>query len=558
MHKKKKKLWKRIGTGLLITALVCIVSGYLLSLWLHISPPEVEDTHQLFLKEPVVAETGESIFNNCFLRQSDSGLWEIYLKGGAFDRGIAAGKLEKELLAYQEDVFVSQIKKIIPSDFYLMFLRNFIGFFNRNLAGHIREEFKTEIYGISLSCTHTYDFIGSPYERQLNYHAAHDLGHAMQDYMLVGCTSFAVWDEATEDSTLLIGRNFDFYVGDDFAKNKTVLFCAPDSGYKFASIAWAGMTGVLSGMNEKGLTVTINAAKSTMPLSSATPISILCREILQYASNIEEARLIAGKRQLFVSESILIGSASDGKAVLIEKSPDKMGMFTSQSNYLICANHFQSETFETDERNSENIRTSNSPYRQQRMEELIRKNIPLNPVKTADILRNREGLAEKNIGFGNEKAINQMIGHHSVIFKPKQRQIWVSTSPWQLGQYVCYELDSIFRNPDFSSEIRNIRLSIQPEPFLNSEQYAGFLFYRDYAKKLKASIEKKDWVSEENIRNFILSNPELYYVYELAGDYYASRKQPETALAYWQQALEREIPKLSEKEKIEKKILSIK
>jgi hypothetical protein len=49
----------------------------------------------------------------------------------------------------------------------------------------VPEEFRDEIYGISLSCTHEYDFIGTPYERQLNYHSAHDLGHAMHDYMLV-------------------------------------------------------------------------------------------------------------------------------------------------------------------------------------------------------------------------------------------------------------------------------------------------------------------------------------------------------------------------------------
>jgi hypothetical protein len=554
MHKKKKSIWKRIGIGVGITILILVLSGWLLSLWLHISPPETIDTHRLLEQEPFFSETGEKVFNHCFLRQSDSGLWEVYLEGNAFDRGIAAGKLEKDLLKYQEDVFVNQIKKIVPSDFYLMFLRNFIGFFNRNLAANISEELKQEIYGISLSCTHDYDFIGSPYERQLNYHAAHDLGHAMQDYMLVGCTSFAAWGNATDDSTLLIGRNFDFYAGDDFAKNKTLVFYAPDTGYRFVSIAWAGMTGVLSGMNEKGLTVTINAAKSTMPMSSATPISILCREILQYASTIEEVRQVAMKRNLFVSESILIGSAIDNSAAIIEKSPDNLGLYTTSNDWLVCANHFQSEAFRNDERNLENIRTSDSPYRKQRMDELLAGNRPLNPEKAAAILRNKEGLAGKDIGLGNEKSINQMIGHHSVIFKPQQKQIWVSTYPWQLGQYVCYDLNTVFAHPDFSSEIRIDSLTIASDPFLETGRYTDFLFYREYARKLRESIDKKEAIAQEDLEKFIRSNPELYAVYDLVGDYYASQKQKDTAVSYWKRALEKEIPKVPEKEKIEKKI----
>jgi len=554
MLKKQRTKKGKAGIGCLIILLIIIIGGWLLSLRLHIAPPAVSDIHQLAGKEIITTETGERIFNGCFLRQSDSGIWEVYLTGNAFERGIAAGKLEKDLLKYQEDVFIEQIKGIISSEFYLKFLRIFIGIFNRNLSANIPDELKEEIYGISLSCTNEYDYIGTPYERQLNYHAAHDIGHAMQDYSLVGCTSFAAWNDATDDSTLLIGRNFDFYVGDDFAKNKTVIFYAPETGYKFVSVCWAGMSGVLSGMNEKGLTITINAAKSSIPTASATPISILCREILQYASNLEEAKQIAAKRKLFVSESILVGSAIDNSAIIIEKSPEKEGIYKTSGNWLVCANHFQSETFLNDKQNIENIRVSDSPYRQQRMEELISRNKPLNPQKAAEILRNKEGLSDKNIGLGNEKSINQLIAHHSVIFKPVQKQIWISTAPWQLGAYVCYDLNKIFASPDFSGEIKTENLTILPDTFLNTSEYTEFLFYREYRKKLKEIIHKKELANEEDIYRFVCSNPELYLVYELVGDYYASRKQPDQAHEYWKRALEKEIPTLTEKEAIQRKM----
>ena len=142
------------------------------------------------------------------------------------------------------------------------------------------------------------------------------------------------------------------------------------------------MIGVLSGMNETGLTVTINAAKSAVPTGSATPISILTREILQYASTIDEAFAIAQKRKTFVSESILIGSSKDGKAAIIEKSPEKTVLFKGkEANRLICTNHYQSEEFSKDERKHGNIRTSDSPYRFARLEELINENMPIDASK---------------------------------------------------------------------------------------------------------------------------------------------------------------------------------
>ncbi len=130
---------------------------------------------------------------------------------------------------------------------------------------------------------------------------------------MISYTSFSGWDEKSSDSSLIVGRNFNFYVGDDFSKDKIILFVNPDEGHKFAMVTWAGMIGVTSGMNEKGLTVTLNAAHSKMPTSAKTPIAIVARQILQYAENIEEAHAIAQEMETFVSETIMISSAQDGK-----------------------------------------------------------------------------------------------------------------------------------------------------------------------------------------------------------------------------------------------------
>lgn len=568
MHKTIKKIFKYTSC-VLLSLLVILIAGVC---YLYFSADMRTPKHEpgIIMTKVSHADTtimvpAEVLYNDTldlryydgnFLRHSESGLWELFVKGDAFQRGEAIGKLSSDLLHYQEKVFVDQIREIIPSDSYLKFLRFFIVLFNRHLGENVLEEYRDEIYGISLSCTHEYDFIGTPYERQLNYHSAHDLGHAMQDYMLVGCSSFATWGTQSADSSLLIGRNFDFYVGDAFAENKQVAFYTPDQGYKFASVGWPGMIGVLSGMNETGLTVTINAAKSAVPTGSATPISILTREILQYASTIDEAFAIAKKRKTFVSESILIGSAKDGKAAIIEKSPEKTVLFKGkESDRLISTNHYQSEEFSKDERNMENIRTSDSPYRFARLKELINKNLPIDASKAASILRNHKGLQDADLGLANEMAINQFIAHHSVIFQPEKRLMWVSTSPWQCGKYVAYDLNKIFNDTiNLQHEIYSSNLTIPADEFTETPEFQHLLTYKKLTPLLLKKIRKKEKIEEHVLKTYEASNPSLYYVYEVMGDYYEAMQQPQQAIAYWQKALKKPIPKLQEKERIQQKI----
>jgi hypothetical protein len=50
-----------------------------------------------------------------------------------------------------------------------------------------------------------------------------------------------------------------FFAGDEFAEEKIAVFINPDKGHKFMMYTWAGMIGSVSGLNEKGISVTINA-----------------------------------------------------------------------------------------------------------------------------------------------------------------------------------------------------------------------------------------------------------------------------------------------------------
>lgn len=551
MEKKRSK-WRKFLRGLLyiigtILLLVAVLIGYVLMVS-HIDPPEIADTKALQLERTQIDSNCYVVGNNWF-RKSKSGLYELYVEGAPFELGVINGKLTAELVKRQEDNFVEQIRKMIPSESYLRFLKYFIGFFNRNLADNVKEEYQQEIYGISHSASDDYTYIGTKYERLMNYHAAHDIGHALQSMALVGCTSFATWNGHSEDSSLILGRNFDFYVGDKFAEDKIVAFYHPSAGYRFMMVTWAGFTGVVSGMNEQGLTVTINADKTSIPSGAATPVSLVAREILQYAKNIDEAWAVAKKRKMFVSESFLIGSAADNKAVVIEKTPESMDIYSTDNGQITCANHFQSKKLSKLESNEQQIKESASDYRYKRLNELLAQNGTNTVKKTVNILRDRKGLQNADIGMGNEKAINQLIAHHSVVFEPKKKLVWVSTAPWQLGQYVAYDLNKVFGMQGMQSnqEICDEKNNITADTFLYTNAYSDFILFR----RLKQRIQSGKVV---DIDQFVAANPNFYNTYVVAGDYEFKRKNYKAARAHYETAVTKVIATKQEEDNIRKQI----
>lgn len=518
---------------------------------LELDAPAVD---QVELAEADVQETsGLRKVDKSWYRQNSHGLWEAYIEGEPYRRGKVFGLLAKEQIVSQEEAFVSQIQKLIPSEWFLKTLKYGVVFFNRNLPEHVPLELQKEIYGVSESFADEYDFIGEKYSRILNYHAAHDIGHALQDLSIVGCSSFAVWNQYSQDSSLIVGRNFDFYMGDDFAKDKIILFVKPDSGYAFASITWAGFMGVVSGMNEEGLTVTLNAAKSEVPNGAKTPISILAREILQHASTIEEAYAIAASRETFVSESILIGSAKDKSAAIIEKSPDRIDIYRPDNPRLLCTNHYQSEEFKNDKVNLDNIKNSDSDYRFERLTQLLESDSAITPESSVSILRNQKGIDGAELGLGNPKAINQLLAHHGIVFQPEKRLLWISTNPFQLGEFLCYDLNEVFATSNLEQPTHVDSLMIPEDQFLKSASFDEFLRYKELKNRLFDHValgKEIEWNTKLE-EEFIRSNPESYITYFMLGDYYLEAGKLDKAAEYYQVSLTKEIASEQERLKIE-------
>jgi isopenicillin-N N-acyltransferase-like protein len=547
--------WKKIRRRTLrvfgVIFLLLLIGAIYLVQVSKVDPPKPADMSSLQMQRTDHGNGFYTIKDNWF-RHSKSGLYELYVEGEPFERGVINGKLSKELVVRQEDHFAEQINKMIPGTFKRNFLKYLIGFFNRNLDNNVTEEYKEEIYGVSESASPDYQYLGTNYQRILNYHAAHDIGHAVQNLAMVGCTSFGTWGSMSADSTMIIGRNFDFYVGDKFAEDKIVAFFNPIKGHKFMTVTWGGFIGAVSGMNDQGLSVTINAAKSDLPTSSATPVSIVTREILQYAKNIDEAIAIAKSRKMFVSESFLVASAVDNKAVIIEKTPGSLDVYDPKKEMIVCTNHFQSNGLGKTKMNIEQENESASSYRYQRLMQLLNANGKNTVQKTVNILRDQKGLNGANIGMGNEKAINQLIAHHSVVFEPKRLIVWVSTSPWQLGQYVAYDLNKVFalKGMKENKEIADSTLTIAADSFLVTNSFMNFEVFRNIKQRIQDG-------AKVNTDSLVNSNPEFYNAYLLAGDYLYKQKEYAAALQNYNLALTKVIATKKEEDHIKEQIKKI-
>jgi isopenicillin-N N-acyltransferase-like protein len=144
-------------------------------------------------------------------------------------------------------------------------LKNYVIYRNRHLSEFVPEDYPPGNLRHDARLPDNHPEEGNFYNRLLNYHAAHDVSYMMIDNPFIahaGCTAFGAWGNATENAIsspagILTGRPAEV-----FSRDRVVEMFEPDGGIPFISLSWAGMKGVVSGMNRAGVSVTINGAPS--------------------------------------------------------------------------------------------------------------------------------------------------------------------------------------------------------------------------------------------------------------------------------------------------------
>lgn len=157
---------------------------------------------------------------------------------------------------------------------------------------------------------------------------------------VVNCSTFVVQPPATKDDLLIFGRNLDF-PGRDVAHRHTIVeVIRPKGKYAFASVTWPGMEGVLSGMNEHGLTLAVMNVYNKKDTAKGVPYTLLFRRVLERCKTFDEAKDYLEKAERTCGNNLMVCDAS-GKCGVFELDHAQCKLREPDDGAVIATNHWR-------------------------------------------------------------------------------------------------------------------------------------------------------------------------------------------------------------------------
>lgn len=541
--------WARrmaVGVGAL---LFCLVVGYFIFLRMtRIAPPRIDPAVRAAAEKPVVARGERAYVGDSWLTR-ERGIWELHLAGEPYAMGWAQGRLGNRLFLKTEDWMFGQMAEYVPSKVALWLIRAGVRLRYRHVGDLLPTDAAEEIAGLARGVDDLHADFLPIYHRLVFYHALHDITQGLEHSPLLGCSAFAAGGPASVNGHLFIGRNFDFDEGPEiFDQQKAVLFYKPKGKIPFASVAWLGMTGVITGINAEGIYVSINAARSDDKGGEGVPVEILVRQILEQAHSLDDVVAMVKKTPVMVPDFYLVADGKTGESAVIERTPRRIEVrrATRADGTIVLTNHALSPVFAADAENDRLKRYLTSGARYRRLDELVKHwRGQIDAKKVVEILRDKKGPGGVELGLGNRNALDAMIATHSVVIDATALTMWVSAGPHLLGRYIGYDL-----HKELLGEERANPPDLPPDPIADTDEYRDYVQAEDElaaAERLKKRDPER--ALEEAERAAALED-KLPEPHRLVGDLLRAKGDREGARAEYRKFLSLSPPYLKDIEEV--------
>jgi len=174
------------------------------------------------------------------------------------------------------------------------------------------------------------------------------LGQCFLDLSAItACSTVTLPAAAAPDGVARFGRNLDFPSFNVADKQTVVMIFRPEGRYAFASIAWPGMVGVLSGMNEHGLSLANMEVDRPRRMPVAMPYILLYRTVLERCKTVDEAVELLKSTPRQTANNLMLMDASGDRAV-VEITPEAVTVRRAPDTAaLVSTNHHRGTDLDT-------------------------------------------------------------------------------------------------------------------------------------------------------------------------------------------------------------------
>jgi isopenicillin-N N-acyltransferase-like protein len=435
-----REFTRRLSRRAVFVLAVALSLDALLALRGRVVPPPAPTsfrTYQLDVRSPTDRRYGPNRLTR------SHGVWVARAEGTPYEIGYATGLLAGDLRARNEASIVEEFYANVTNPLLRYALVRGVPLLADTMSGSTPVAYLEELRGYTDTGEDHMGWVSPEYTRKLCYHAIHDVGQAMVDSPLLGCTGFLAGGARTADGHWIIGRNWDFDGGRLFDEDKSVVLVKRDGAIPFLHVAIVGLSGVVSGVNAEGIAVAVLAGASDAPIKAGAPMIFIVREILEQARSLDEARAILDARRGFVSEGLLIVDGKRGEGAVFEVTPEEVQVLPAGES-IALANHFRSASLADDVANQQRMAEGTTVARLARMEALIAPELgPIDLDRALAILRDRGGVDSAALPAGHESAINADVASHGVVIDATARTITVSMAPNLSGGFVRFALDDV-------------------------------------------------------------------------------------------------------------------